>query len=294
MSRKKRKTVRLYFQDALVYPTGAQDGIIYPIMAQQKIKLTLNNIEELVAENKYEVGENKPLSRCIDGRYSADQDSALAYPGADLGELALVYATANHYGFEVDRDTVLTVYLKLIGGPKKFAFHTDHHANLAVPAGGCGFMKSLHAEPKTYFLEAEDIKKLDEQTSELLKKGAQQSVLEGDHQEGAVLLVQGNYGIYPQFDLRTDHGVKMVQVFIYHHTLVNTRHKELAKALIEAKAVQLPEKCDEEYLYQALSDVAEQHLLEIAGKLAKGLPIFRVTFSEDGVFQIQEEGIIGE
>ena len=263
-------------------------------MTPQKIKLTLDQVEMIVAENKYDVGEDEPVTRCIDGRYSAAQDSALAYPGADLGELALMYATANHYAFEIDKDKALAVYLKLIGGPKQFAFHTDRHADTGVSAGGCGFMKSVHTEPKTYFLEPEDILTIDEQAQTMLKKGATQYVLEGDHREGAVLFVQGNYGIYPQYELQALHGVTTVQVFLYHNSLVNARHKELAKALIAAKAVQLPEKCDEEYLYQALSDVAEQHLMEIAGKLAKGLPIFRVTFEDDGTSKIQEEGFIGE
>ena len=69
-----------------------------------KFILNKEQIGELILQNKYQVDpEKKFVSRCIDGRYENKKDlSALAFPGADAGEMALILATANSYGFQVN------------------------------------------------------------------------------------------------------------------------------------------------------------------------------------------------
>ena len=121
------------------------------------------------------------------------------------------------------------------------------------------------------------------------KKGAKETVLEGDHQEGAVLIVRGNYGVLPKYVLEDESKRILVEVFVYQATLSDSRHRVLSKKLLENKAVELFPGCDEEYLYEVMIEMAENHLFETANRLAKGLPIFTVEFQSDGTFSIEQE-----
>lgn len=254
-----------------------------------KIILTLENIQDIVSQNKYKIDDKtKFLSRCIDGRYQNENNlPALAFPGADVGELALVFATANSYGFEVKKEKVLKSFLKVVDGEKNFRLHTDSHADPKLPAGGCGHFKQMGLDPKAYNLDISEI--------EFIKKNlniGESVTLQGDHMEGAVLMVKGSYGVLPQFDMETDHGKNRAQVFVYHQSLVDERHRTYAKELIKNKAVVFKDSEDEEWLYNAFSDVAENHLMETAKRLARGLPIYSVVFEENGSFKVEEQGIV--
>ena len=94
-------------------------------------KFTLNReqVIDLVSVNKYLVNERR-VSRCIDGRYQNRPNlPALAFPGADVGLLALVLATADTYGFTVDRKKLLQSVFTVLGGYNHFHFHTDDHGD---------------------------------------------------------------------------------------------------------------------------------------------------------------------
>ena len=73
-----------------------------------KIILTKQHVFQFVGESKYKVSSTlKFNSRCIDGRYTNSENlPALAVPGADAGELGIIFATANSCGFEVDMKKV--------------------------------------------------------------------------------------------------------------------------------------------------------------------------------------------
>lgn len=252
-----------------------------------KIILTLENIQELVSKNKYKVDPKKKfLSRCIDGRYENSEDlPALAFPGADIGELVLIFATANSYGFEINKERVLNSFLKVVGGKENFRFHTDSHADPKIPAGGCGHWQQVNLEPKAYNLEQSQIDFI----TKNLNIG-KSITLHGQHMEGAILIIKGNYSVYPQHNLETDQGKKMVEVFVYHQSLVDGRHREIAKELIKDGAVEFKNGEDEEWLYNAFSDVAENHLMETAKRLAKRLPIYFVVFNDDENFKVEHQG----
>ncbi len=334
----------------------------------KKIILNKKQVVDLIFENRYPVSGNKFLSRCIDGRYNRQFKNknsklkvgeilpALAIPGADLGELALILATANAFGFEVEREKAFETLVELVGGEENFHFHTDDHhlingarhrvsptnlvdsvtheslsplrgsaentpqsasrgdpshfvtpnkfvhleENFDSPSlkslNGCGHWKQLQSDPAAYHLESDDIKFINSILKTIVAKIEKPVVLEGEHQEGAILLVKGDFGIYPRYTILSgsdedDKNIPVeVQVFVYHQSLANKRHRELAKKLVEKKAVKLYPGCDEEYLYQVLSDEAENHLFETAKRLAKGLPLFRVEFKEEGEFVVEEMG----
>jgi hypothetical protein len=73
--------------------------------------------------------------------------------------------------------------------------------------------------------------------------------LEGEHNEAAVIFIEGDFGVYPQYMIEIDGERKNVSVFVFHRTFSLAREKLLAKTLIKNK-------------------------FETAKRLAKDLPIF--------------------
>lgn len=257
-----------------------------------KIILNKDEVYDLILDNRYRVDvKNKFLSRCIDGRYeNSDELPALAFPGADAGELALIAATANAFGFEVDLDKAYQSLLNIIGGVKNFNMHTDDHHDPKVTGAGCGHLGQIKTDPKAYQLTEVQIKQIDQILETAKKNGAKETILKGPHLEGAVLLVKGDYGIKPQCYLEEEKIKRLTQVFIYQQTLVNSRHKVWAKELMQSKVVKLYDNTDEEYLYEVLSEQSELHLFETVERLGKDLPLFHVQFDERGGFSLQEMG----
>lgn len=255
----------------------------------QKFILSKDHVFDFVRENKYSV-KDFTKSRCIDGRYPTSDDlPAFAYPGADAGLFLMLLSSAHEYGFELDLLKAWEAIVESAGGVANLSYHTDSHAKNEV-LGGCGHLREALSHPVEYDLGldgAEVIHKLFQKAS---ADGARQTVLAGDHDEGAVVIIRGNYGVYPRYTLMDQGHPKQVSIFVFHQTLADKRHRTLAANLIEKKAVQLPDGCDEEYLYEVFSEVSENHLLETAKRLAKGLPIYEVVFDEGGTFEIIEMG----
>ena len=253
----------------------------------KKIKLNSSQIQRLLKENCYQVDEkNKFLSRCIDGRYrNSFELPALALPGADLGQLALIIACANDFGLEIDYERVFQILIDLIGGIKKFSYHTDcYHNNLVL---GCSHYVQILKDFSSYNLQKKDVDFLNEKLNFLKKEGCLPLLLEGEHDEGAVLLVKGNFGVLPRFTVETDEGKKEVSVFVYQKTLIDQRHRLLVKKLIESKGVKLFDNLDDEYLYEVLSEEGEIHFLETINRLAHDLPIYKVLFDKNGDFNLE-------
>lgn len=257
----------------------------------QKFTLDKKQVFNLVLENRYKVDpKTRFLSRCIDGRYeNTDNLPALAIPGADIGELALIFATANNFGFDVDYEKVYQSLVKVIGGEENFQYHTDHHGAVGVPASGCGHFKQIKLDLKAYDLTNQDLQFLEKKLMEIKKNNrAQEVVLEGDHIEGAILQIKGNWGVYPRYFLETDEGRRKVEVFVFHQSLVSERHRVLVKELIKNKAVIFRNGEDEEWLYEALSDMMDNHLFETVKRLAPNLLIYNVEFKDDGDFKVDD------
>lgn len=256
----------------------------------QKFLLSKEHIFNLVRENRYR-SQDSMGSRCIDGRYmTSNKLPALAFPGGDAGDLLMMFSSAKGYGFSIDRQKAWETLVKVVGEVKKLGFHTDSHAAPNHILGGCGHIGQIALAPSEYNLEAEDLDFLKTSLKSAVAQGATETILQGDHNEGAVILVKGEFGIYPRYTL-VEHGhPKSVEVFVYTQTLVDNRHKALAQELVTTKAVDLPEGCDEEYLYEVFTEVSENHLLETIKRLAKDLPIYEVVFEKDGGFDVLDMG----
>src|SRR5947208_2747614 len=115
----------------------------YNLILMDKMILTPSQVHELVSANTYKVNESqKFMARCVDGRYPNDKDlPALAIAGAAAGELAILAASANEYGFEVDLSKALDELANIVGGIQNIRGHTDNHADPTVLLGGCGHVK---------------------------------------------------------------------------------------------------------------------------------------------------------
>lgn len=255
--------------------------------------LIQSEVESYIYNNKYSPNIDSIFrSRCIDGRYpNSIETPALAVPGADTGALAFLYAAANTCGFQVDPDRSFAALNKIIGGVKNFSFHTDSRS-YKLGETGCGHIKCMTNSQEAYSLTDVDMQVLNRQLEFARQNGATETILQGDHQEAAVLQIKGKWGVQPQGYFESERGPLGIQVFVFHSSLVDSRNKEWARLLVENKAVELPDGLDEEYLYQMISSTAEDHLMETAGKLAKGLPMFEVVFDESGNFSVESLGNI--
>jgi len=158
---------------------------------------------------------------------------------------------------------------------------------------GCGHIKQATLDLESYTITQEQMAFISKQFTLLKKQGAQETVLQGDHGESAVIFVKGNYGVLPRFKLGREEGGREGQMFVFHNTFVDARHHILARKLIESKAFELEGGLEEEYVYSVLFDACENHLMETAKRLAKGLPIFEVQFFESkNRFEVKELGIV--
>ncbi|MDH7475939.1 MAG: hypothetical protein QHH09_00505 [Microgenomates group bacterium] len=260
----------------------------------KKYILSIEQVRKIVSDNHYKVEAKMRLaSRCIDGRYQVQgQLAPIGVPGADAGDLALILATGNSYGFEVDLDKAYQVLVEMVGGEKNLQFHTDSHAEKNLTLGGCGHFKQMTLDSQAYNLDKKQVEKIRAKFTSAKKKGAKEIILHGEHLEGAVLIVSGPYSLYPRYNLDSQEGKIEVQVFVYHQSLAQERYKKLAEELVKQKAVKLYKSLNGEYLYQVLSEMAENHLMETSRRLAKGLPIYQVNFEADGGFEIKEIGIV--
>jgi len=243
----------------------------------KKMVLNKNQINSLVLENRYPVDEGfRYISRCIDGRYENNRNlPALALPGADIGELAGLFATSRTYGFELNQDAAFEGLLGLINGAANFHFHI-----------GCGYLGQIEHDPQVYNLNTDETTFIKKQLDNLKVQGAKEIILNGEHNESAIIMINGNFGLLPRFVVDKD----TTSVYVYHTSLISNRHKKLAQKLMEKKAVELFAGLDDEYLRHALSETMENHFYETLKRLAPGLPLYNVTFSDDGNFKIVEMG----
>ena len=259
----------------------------------QKFTLSKEQLVSVIIENSYTV-KNPLLSRCIDGRYANDSTlPALALQGADAGELALIFSTANICGLSLDMHQALQALIDTVGGVENIQFHTDSHAEKGKVLAGCGYMKLVSIDFTSYNLTEKQIEFIKTQFGKMKEQGVKEIILHGDHSESAVVFIKGNYGIQPRFKLEKTEGGREGMLFVFHNTFVDARHRILAKKLIALKALQLEGGIEEEYLYSVLSDTCENHLMETAKRLAKGLPIYEVQFFESkNRFEVKELGFV--
>jgi hypothetical protein len=263
-----------------------------------KLILTKDQLYQVVQTNRYPLDKiNLNLSRCIDGRYQNVVGlSPLTIPGGDIGQLAIIFAAANNFGFSINEEKVFETLIEFLQGEKNFHFHTDDHSDEKIPAGGCGYFKLIKQEPEKFFLTNKEIEFIEEKLAKLVKDEVKPTVLHGHHDEAAVVMVKGNEGILPRFEIETtvDGETKKIasSIFVFHQTLFKQRQNRLAEMLLSKKAIDLFPGLDEEYLTFTLIETGENHLFEALNQLGKDLPLYQIIFGKNLGYSIKEMGII--
>ncbi len=246
--------------------------------------LSEEQIRKLVSDNKYTVDkDSKYLSRCFDDRDSAENVPSLSIPGGDVGEIALILAAGNAYGFEVDIKKSFDALSGLVGGRNNLSFHSNISLRQSF-SGACGHFNCMRKDPAAYSIEKVQLDAIGQELNIFTQSGTKTNYK--NHDAGALLLVRGAYSLPVRGFVDTAEGKVYAEYFVFHHSLANERHKILADVLIEKKAVRLFPGCGAEYLYEVLAEMTEQHLFETTKKLARGLPIYRIEFHEDGEYTI--------
>lgn len=245
----------------------------------------LEQTRDFIEENKYTFDpEGWNVARCIDGRYAKKADLApLAKPGADIGDLMMLLSTNNEYQLGFTAEMLFNVFIEVIGGWKNFRAHTDtHHNDPAHIFFGDSYFHQAFVDPEAFSLTKVDMEYIHD-LLESHEKDYEFTVLEGDHEERAVVIVKSKtFSIYPQ------RNTPFFQAYIYQKTLDNKRRRLLAQHLlphIPLEGIQFTE----EYLYEVMSQVADNQFLEIINRLAKTLPIFDASIDSQGVLELIEQ-----
>ena len=197
----------------------------------EKETMTLEQAEKFVHENLYKITEQNNFERCVDGRYNSEQElGAGAKPGGSAGDVLVAFATIKAMNLEVEPEYILKSVVNSLGGPEKFEFHTDQHAehDHAGSGMGCGHLKHAKNDPESYGLSSEQTEFLFGKFDELKSEGAKQAVLEGDHEEKATIIIDSqDYSLKPM-QIMPD-GTKL-EAFIYqsiqhyqHQILLHTK-----------------------------------------------------------------------
>lgn len=244
--------------------------------------MTPESLEEFVNHNKIAITETNLRGRCVDGRYDGHTDDefpVIAKPGAASGDVIAAFGALNLLSKSLPHETVLNAVIEVEGGSDKFFFHTDHHAE-TQEAGcgmGCGHMKKARLDAETYGLTQDQIDYLFTQLPELLEQSAQQVVLQGDHAESAVVIVESeHFGLKP---MRKSND-EVQQVFVYQKTLHERQLDLLARKLQEALA-ETGEVVEEQQIRHALDQAFALQMGATLTALAKGLPFFSVKMTPD-------------
>lgn len=244
----------------------------------EKKTLSFKDVNELVKHNRFSVTKDtKYKVRCIDGRYTSENLNPLARPGADAGVLMELIATNHEYHLGLTDKNIQEIVLSTVGGVKHLYFHTDTHSDGSV--FGCGHIKQAIQDPQAYQLKKEHMDSVIDFLQNSIKKGANNVILEGEHEEGAVLVVKGSeWSVAPQG-----------KAFIYHQTLDDLRRKQMIQLMIPYidKALHI----DEEYLYGIMTQVADNQRMKTIGCLASGLPLYEVCFGKNDEYAIQNINI---
>lgn len=251
-------------------------------MDQQKVFQFVNDL-------RYEVGPARegPIPCCVDGRVDESRErTPAAVPGADAGYLMAALAALRLLGIQVTEDIRLAIFAAVVcmtGGPERFRFHTDAHAQTIsgnndlsdVVGRGCGHLREAGREPDAYGLVSGDMEAIFDYLVWLLEQGATEVLLLGDHKEKAVLVVDSSHMGVRHGD---GHGR---QAFVYHAAFDRQRLEDLAHELSVSVPAFKEAGITHDGLLKALITASDNQRNQTLARLAKGYLIYMVT--EGGV-----------
>ncbi len=241
--------------------------------------------QAFVETNKQQITDANNFARCVDGRYENIQDMPLgARPGGDVGDVMAAFGALNLLQKDLEPQVVIDTVLKLTNGANHFNFHTDTHAEPSAVGLGCGHFKQAKLDPAAYGVTQEQMDFLASALPGLVEEGAHQEVLQGDHAEQAVIVVDSEtHGILP---LQRD-GEDLKETFVYQKTLHSKQLDKLANLLQEALA-EKGEVVESTDVRKALDEAFGKQLTETLKRLADGLPVYVAKINSEGQVEIAE------
>ncbi len=234
-----------------------------------------------MVENTYEVTpECQHAVRCVDGNYPNERNlPAVTFPGGDLGVLAMIYASAQSYGFEIDSNRVTNTLLEISGGIDNFScYKSSNPSSLSEMIPFYSDVELDDSLQQSLIQVAEEVQK----KSRVLHEQPAESA------ENALVTIKGIAGLYPQASLDTEYGTKHIQVYVQQQTLLDARNKRIAQLLLENNAITLFEGCDQEYLYEVFAEMSDYCFYYGLQKEIKQIPLYTVHFTDLAHFEIQE------
>lgn len=248
--------------------------------------MDLNKATRFVLENVQKVPSCERYDAdgwaCVDGRVTGNVDRLTA-PSGTLGFEFAVFAGVEaheekHGQLEIDFDHLIRVIEDRFGG---MSCHTDGHAihdGKTRICAGCGHCNGALEGPEDYGLR-EYRDRLLARIDALRNRGVNPEVLLGEHNEMAVFVMEESADDMSLIMSGT--GRDGEQAFICHFDVwihvVGSLASEVAKC---ATGV------DVKSLSEDIRTAAKRQLGVTLRRLAKGLPVYRVSGDEEGVISV--------
>lgn len=164
------------------------------------------------------------------------------------------------------------------------------------PHIGCGHLKLMIQEHARYEARPELVRDLLRSFHRLRWSGAPETELvplPGGHAEGAVVNVRvhGELRSYTPIPLVSPRG-SGTQMFVNHPQVASRLREEMASFLVEQGDLGGAHEGQRDALLQAIGELAGMQMGLTLGRLAKGLPIYDVTFARGGEFTVEQVGVV--
>ncbi|MCA9707574.1 MAG: rhodanese-like domain-containing protein [Myxococcales bacterium] len=162
---------------------------------------------------------------------------------------------------------------------------------------GCGHLRLMIQNPEQYEVRSALVLDLLRTFFSIRWAGASELeavVLPGGHQEGAVLdvRVEGQLHAYSWIPLLSP-AYAGVQMFVNHPQVSDYLRRQLAAFLAEQRDLWDGEAIDEAALLEQMRELAQRQLSATLGHLARGLPIYELSFDREGHARVEAAGVVG-
>ncbi len=253
-----------------------------------KDAVTRADVERFVENNKIFLRTWRTGRKCIDGRHTKEQASDfIARPGGDLGYVMALLGVSGKNGWGLSAADCFTIVKRALANlDEKFYCHSDthvqghgHHDDSKI---GCGHAaKASYVEhADDYGVDAHEMQSLIElvnQEAASEESDVEMVVLQGDHAERGVIIINDMGWTVAPYDEETDE-----MYFVYD----KMRDEEFMKLLWEQMLddASLPDGAD----FDDFKAVSDQQMGKTMELLAKEKPVFSVEFHRSGQALVQE------
>jgi hypothetical protein len=219
--------------------------------------------------------------KCVDGRYPPDTARGmLARAGGDCGYVMALMAISRKKKLQLTPEQCFNAVYKVISQKMHGAFciHTDHHADPEYTGGnqhmhqtliGCGHLSKAASQwsiRQPYDLQGKDVKKIIAYAKNLadISENVEMVNLNGEHAERGVLIIDDSTHTVNAMDPKAH-----AMYFIYD----KKRDEAFMKRLVKDMAIP-------GVTYEDMKMEADVQLQATLHNLAKGLPIYTVSFKK--------------